>query len=80
MATIIRVFPRRTRATPDDDLAYVGGPDLYAPVADEVHVSVAFTNDLPAAERLAYEWQGMARTVKVGGPATGMRSEGFELH
>lgn len=25
---IIRVFPRRTKATPDDELAYVGGPSM----------------------------------------------------
>lgn len=74
---IIRVFPRRTRATPDDELAFVGGPDLFVPLADEVHVSVAFTCDLNEAERLACAWQGYARTVKVGGPATGMRSEEF---
>jgi len=27
---VIRVFPRRTRATPVDDLAYVGFPDFWA--------------------------------------------------
>ena len=75
--TIIRVFPRKTRATPDDELSYVGPPDLYAPLADEVHISVAFTYDLLAAERLAYEWTGYARTVKIGGPACKMRSEEF---
>jgi hypothetical protein len=50
---------------------------LFAPIADEVHISVAFTYDLRTAERLAYDWQGYARTVKIGGPATGMRSEEF---
>ena len=34
---LIRVFPRKTRATPTDDLAYFGPPDLFAE-ADEVHV------------------------------------------
>lgn len=77
MMNIIRVFPRRTKATPCDELAYVGPPDLYAPQADEVHVSVAFSYDLLAAERLAYEWQGYARTIRIGGPAKGMRSEAF---
>jgi hypothetical protein len=64
------VFPRRTRATPIDPLAYVGPPDLFAE-ADEVHVSVAFSWDLPAAERLAQAWETVA-PVKLGGPATGM--------
>lgn len=32
---IIRVFPRRTSATPTDELAYVGLPDFWAE-ADEI--------------------------------------------
>lgn len=64
---LIRVFPRRTKATPTDDLAYFGPPDFFAE-ADEVHVSVAFTWDIPAAERLAEQWRHVA-PVKVGGPA-----------
>lgn len=48
---IIRVFPRRTHATPRDALAlaYCGPPDLFAE-ADEVHVSVTFSWDKPLAE------------------------------
>jgi hypothetical protein len=66
---IIRVFPRRTKATPTDALAYFGPPDLLAE-ADEVHVSVTFTYDKPAAERLAEQWRHVAPT-KVGGVAYG---------
>ena len=66
---LIRVFPRKTKASPDDELAYFGPPDLFAQ-ADEVHVSVAFTYDKPAAERLAKQWQRVA-PVKVGGVAYG---------
>ena len=72
---LIRVFPRRTKATPTDELAYVGPPDLFAE-ADEVHVSVAFTWDIPAAERLAKQWARVA-PVKVGGPAYDTRGEAF---
>jgi len=36
--------------------------------ADEVHVSVAFTWDIPRAEQLAEAWRHVA-PVKVGGPA-----------
>lgn len=72
---VIRVFPRRTRATPVDSLAYVGGPDMFVE-ADKVHISVTFTWDLPEAERLAKEWAHVA-TVKIGGPATGMKGEDF---
>ena len=50
---IIRVFPRRTNATPDDDLAIVGRTPGFFDEADEIHVSVAFTWDLPRAEWLA---------------------------
>lgn len=66
---LIRVFPRRTRATPDDALAYVGPPDLFAS-ADRVHVSVTFTDDKPYAEHLAECWRHVA-PVEIGGVAYG---------
>ena len=66
---MIRVFPRRTRATPDDALAYVGPPDLFAQ-ADRIDLSVAFTWDKPRAEQLAEEWRHVA-PVTVGGVAYG---------
>jgi len=72
---IIRVFPRRTKASPRDPLAYFGPPDLFAE-ADEVHVSVTFSYDLPKAEKLAEQWRHVA-PVKIGGPATGERGEEF---
>jgi hypothetical protein len=72
---LIRVFPRRTHATPTDRLAYTGPPDLFAE-ADEVHVSVSFTWDIPAAERLAEQWKYVA-PVKVGGVAYGDTSLEF---
>lgn len=73
---IIRVFPRRTKATPVDENVRLGiGPCLFDE-ADEVQVSVTFSWDLPLAERLAKEWERVA-PVKVGGPATGMRGEAF---
>jgi hypothetical protein len=76
MPRIIRVFPRRTKATPDDVLAYCGPPDLWAE-ADAVHISVAFTWDVPSAERLAKLWRHVA-PVTIGGPAVGTRGEDFE--
>ena len=67
---IARVFPRRTRATPDDPLAFTGNPPLLSlPEIDEVHVSVAYTYDKPLAEELAYQWEMVGVPVKVGGPA-----------
>jgi hypothetical protein len=72
---IIRVFPRRTKATPDDELAYIGSPSMFAE-ADEVHISVSFTWDKPVAERLAEEWRWVA-PVKIGGVAYGDTSLEF---
>jgi hypothetical protein len=66
---IARVFPRRTSATPDDGLAFVGDPPLFRPEADEVHVSCCFTWDRPEAERLARAWANCGYKVRVGGPA-----------
>jgi hypothetical protein len=42
---ILRVFPRRTNATPKDGLAVIGSPDLFAEAlcSDEIHVSVTFS-------------------------------------
>jgi len=65
---ILRVFPRRTAATPDDDLVRIGYPDLFPPECDEIHVSVTFTYDLPKAEKMAEAW-GHIAPVKIGGPA-----------
>ena len=75
--TVARVFPRKTKATPEDEYSFVGDPGLFVPEdVTEVHISVAFTWDLPEAERLAYAW-GLIAPVKIGGPATGMRGEEF---
>lgn len=74
---LIRVFPRRTKATPTDALAYIGQPDLFAE-ADEVHISVTFSWDLPVAERLIRDWERVTPVVKLGGPATGMTGGEFE--
>jgi hypothetical protein len=73
---IARVFPRKTKASPTDDLAFFGEPGLFPPEVDAVHVSVAFSWDLPEAERLAKEWERVA-PVSIGGPATGQRGEEF---
>lgn len=68
MKRIIRVFPRRTNATPDDEWVRVRTTPSLFDEADEVHISVAFTWDIPLAEWLAEQWSPVA-PVKVGGPA-----------
>jgi hypothetical protein len=66
---IARVFPYRTKATPDDELAFVDcEPGLLPPEVDEVHISVAFTWHMRRAEQLAEAWSSVA-PVKIGGPA-----------
>jgi hypothetical protein len=72
---IIRVFPRKTKATPDDEGVRFGVPGMFDE-ADEIHVSVAFTWDLPRAVWLAKQWEHIA-PVKIGGPATGERGGSF---
>ena len=72
---LARVFPRRTKATPTDDMAFIGEPDMFVE-ADKVHISVAFTYDMPEAERIAKLWERIA-PVEIGGPATGQRGENF---
>lgn len=73
MSDILRVFPRRTKATPTDDLAIIGPPPLdgLLPEFAEVHVSCTFTWDLPEARRLtdAYRATYPDKTVLLGGPA-----------
>lgn len=72
---VIRVFPRRTKATPDDELAHFGPPGMFDE-ADEIHVSVTFTADKTVAEWLAVQWQRVA-PVKIGGVAYGDKSLEF---
>lgn len=66
---LIRVFPRRTKATPDDELVRFGPPGLFDQ-ADEVHIDCTFTWDKPKAEWLAEQWERVA-PVKIGGVAYG---------
>jgi len=74
MHGIIMVFPRKTTATPDDALAFVGSPtkdflNSHDNGKLEVHVSTTFTYDIPKAEQLAEEWHKAGFTVNLGGPA-----------
>lgn len=49
---IIRVFPSKTSATPNDDLVRIHTTPSLFDEADEVHISVTFTWDIPWAEWL----------------------------
>jgi hypothetical protein len=60
---IARVFPRKTRLSPTDSLAYYDVPGCFDE-ADEVHVSTLFTWDMGRADYLAerHYWR-VARDV-----------------
>lgn len=66
---IARVFPRRTKATPDDALAYTTPPPKEIPEIDQVQISVTFTYDMAKAEELAAAWKRVGVPIKIGGPA-----------
>jgi hypothetical protein len=76
MKRIARVFPTKTKMSPDDPDAYFGEPDLFTPQYNEVHISVTFTWDIKKAERLKNEWDKKGR-VRVGGCALGDRGDNF---
>jgi hypothetical protein len=65
---VLRIFPRKTKATPDDENVIINRmPNLFDQ-ADEIHISVAFTWDKERAESLFNAWKWVALTV-IGGPA-----------
>lgn len=68
---MIRVFPRRTKWTPTDDLAFVGEPPLFRPPEQPVMVSCVFTWDILEARRLQASWSQYYSNVMIGGPAFG---------
>lgn len=65
---LIRVFPRKTNATPDDENVRFSEPGLFD-IADEVRVSVAWTWDKQRGEDLAEAWRVVTDKVSIGGPA-----------
>lgn len=68
---IARVFPRQTKATPDDNLCFLGLPQSDDLDVDEVHISIAFTYDKAIGEYMAQQWYRKGYKVKLGGPAYG---------
>ena len=74
----IRVFPQRTSYTPDDDMVYIGLPDMFIPEHDEVHISCIFTWDKEQCEYLKFQWEVVTdKPVKLGGPAYNSKADGF---
>lgn len=65
--------------TPLDDYAFVGYPPMIRPEADEVHISVSFTWDLPLGYALYVAWSQYYPEAKIGGPAFPGYSEGGSI-
>lgn len=74
---ILRVFPRKTNATPDDDMVRLGPPGLFDEYYPEVHVSVTFSYDVKKAVALAKAWEPHCKLIMMGGPAMGDRGDEF---
>jgi hypothetical protein len=66
---LIRVFPRKTAWTPNDNLSFVGNPPLFRPPEQPVHISVSFTWDIQEGKRLYRQWSALYKDVRIGGPA-----------
>ena len=65
---IIRVFPSKTRLTPDDANVVINQGPTFFDEADEIRVSVLFKHDISQGHSLAHQWEKVA-PVKLGGVA-----------
>ena len=75
---IARVFPRKTKQSPNDSLCFFDTPKMLdLPEIDEVHISVVFTYDMQKAEDLYFQWERLGVPIKMGGPAFGEKSGEF---
>lgn len=90
MNGIIRVFPERTKFTPDDCMVRIGHPrfaqidgqvkfnDRWLPPHKEIHISCIFSWDRALGEKLLeYYREDTNKPVKLGGPAFGSPVDGF---
>jgi len=64
----IRVFARRTKMSPTDDLAFYGEPPLFDLPNLPVEVSVTFTWDVERGFSLYDAWRRRCSYVRIGGP------------
>jgi len=76
---MIRVFPRRTKWTPNDDMVFIGEPPIIGRPPDlPVYISCSFTWDINECERLYRSWSASYSDVQIGGPALGDCGSEFE--
>jgi len=74
---VIRIFPRRTNATPIDDNVIINRMPGLFDQADRINISVAFTWDIPIAEKLYNNWKYVAPS-EINGPAFNQSGGEFE--
>ncbi len=69
---ILRVFPHRNKATPDDEFVRIGLPTLFDTEIeiDAVRIDVTFKWDLPLADKMQTMW-GKYYSTEIGGVALG---------
>ena len=65
----LRIFPRKTNATPNDPCAIANRLPTLWDEADKISISVSFEWDIPRAEQLADEWKVVTENISLGGPA-----------
>lgn len=68
---MIRVFARKNKWTPTDDLAFYDEPPMFKLPDLPIRVSVTFTWDIERGKRLAQAWAAYSHRVSLGGPAFG---------
>jgi len=81
---VLRVFPRKTKATPIDANVVINRmPNLFDEAeqintSPQINISVTFSWDIPRAEKLYYAWQHIFPNVNYGGPAFNEPSGEFD--
>jgi hypothetical protein len=74
---IIRVFARKTKWTPTDDLVFYDEPPIYDLPDLPVYISATFSWDRDKALLLFNAWAKKFKKVCCGGPAFGTKIDGF---
>lgn len=74
---ILRIFPRKTTATPFDENVRINKIPCLFDEADNIKISVTFTWDIPKAEFLYNQWKYVA-PCEIGGVAYGSTGDEFE--
>jgi hypothetical protein len=74
--SVLRVFPRKTKATPDDDMVRIGIGDV-PDNTSRIEISCLFTWDRAEAERLYNHYRQYGLPVAIGGVALNSPAHAF---